>query len=134
VLSIDHALPAPCQIVGVDSAKMLPTATQVESLAQDTPVSSAFVRLGLVTSDHAVPSQLSTNALPTATQVLRLGHDTPRREPTALGVGDIDHATPFQRSIRGLGGDPFDQEPTAKQLEELAQEMPESVLPETTPG
>ncbi len=133
VPSIDQALPAQCQIVGVDPPKTLPTATQFESLAQEMPANSPFVRLVSVTTDHAAPSHRSTKAEPTATHVLSVGQDTPSSEPAALGVGDIDHASPSQCSIKGTGG-PFDQEPTAKQLTGLTQEMLDSVLPETIRG
>ncbi len=88
---------------------------------------------GGLTIDHVLPLNRSTSVRqhsdavtscnPTATHAVALTHDTPRRSPPIFGFGvaTIDHAFPFQCSIKVLPaatlGD--DSWPTAKQLAPL---------------
>lgn len=92
-----------------------PVAKQRDALAHVAPLSALFVEpatFGLATTDHALPFQRSTSVFdtknelpnaPTAKQFDALEHATDSRltnaAPGIVGVGDVDHALPFQRAM-----------------------------------
>ena len=120
-----------------------PTAMQVPSVTQETPVSVVVSDppSGVFgTVDHAVPSQSATTLLevdpvpdPTAVHDVMLMHATP---PSVTGdvcgvLESIDHAVPFQVSMRPrlpvVGLNVF--RPTALQKPCPAQDTDDSALP-----
>jgi len=88
-----------------------PTATHIVTLAHDTEYGSFWVKLGMETTDHDDPSNVSPRSwapfTPMATHHDALTHDTEvKKSPDEPGltVGSMDHAVPSHCSARVCAG------------------------------
>ncbi len=111
-------------------------------------LSHAPAGLGVAIIDHREPFHRSASGVlfpewsrtdPTATHSPRELHDTSRRTllrgAVGFGLGWIDHAVPFQRSVSGIEWvvSPL-EEPTAMHLADEMHETPNSLAPTAAAG
>jgi len=140
-VTIDHAVPFQRSANGVaeKGPSIEPTAMQLVAVAHATLRNPEPFWLVVAWIDQLVPFQCSMNAVlvppfwfsPVAKQFVSLGHAIDRStliSPTGFGLVWIDQLVPFQCSISVFTAPavPTRQSPTAKQLVDVGQVMPDS--------